>query len=304
MRILVVGAGAVGGFYGAALSRAGRDVTFLVRPERARRLRETGLSIESPDGNFTAAANCIIAGEINAPFDLISLSVKSYSLAAAMDDIAPAIGPGTMILPMLNGMAHLDILGARFDAAHVLGGMTQISATLDAANTIQVRFPGELVFGEQAGGTSPRVQALGATFAGAPFVARASENVLQDMWQKWIQVATGAGMTCMMRASVGDILAAPRGRETMLRAFAECRAVAEAAGYPPRPEFVDFITGFLTTEGSPMKWSMLRDIERGGPTEGAHVLGALAQRARALGVATPILDLACVHLGAYEAVRG
>jgi len=303
MRTLVVGAGVMGGFFGGGLRHVGQDVTFLVRPARAEQLRRSGLSIISPNGNFTTDAPCIVAGGIAAPYDVILLGVKSYALAAAMEDFAPAVGPATMIIPTINGMAHLQTLGDRFGAEHVLGGVALTNAAMDADGAIRQMAGNELIFGEQAGGLSPRVRALAEAWAGTPYLARASEEVLRDMWEKWALIGTAAGMTCLMRASFGDILAAPGGRDTMLRSFAECCAVATAAGYPPHPGFIDVTSGMFTTEGSPVKASMLRDIERGAPTEGAHVLGGLAREARRLGVATPILDLACVHLGAYEAAR-
>src|SRR5947209_7741418 len=116
MRTLVIGAGALGGYFGACLIRAGRRVSFLVRPQRAAQLARDGLRVVSPHGDFTVAAPTVLAGGIDGPFDLVFLGVKSYSLDEAMEQFAPAVGPSTMILPILNGMAHLDRLSARFGA--------------------------------------------------------------------------------------------------------------------------------------------------------------------------------------------
>jgi 2-dehydropantoate 2-reductase len=304
VRVLVIGAGALGGYFGARMIRAGRDVTFLLRPRRAEQLGRAGLQVISPLGDFTVPAKTVTAGEIRGPFDLILVGTKSYSLQGAMDDFAPAVGATTAILPVLNGMAHLDILGHRFGAEHVLGGMAQISADLDAEGRVLHLFPHhELVFGEIAGGFSDRTRALSALFEGCGFTARASDNVKQDMWEKWAGLCTMAGMNCLMRGCVGDVLAAPGGREAFLSLFDECCAVATAAGFKPRQAFVDFARGLYTTVGSPYKASMLRDIERGSVTEGDHVLGGLVAQARALGVATPILDLARIHVAAYDARR-
>jgi len=126
---------------------------------------------------------------------------------------------------------------------------------------------------------------------------------MQDMWEKFVQLGLGAGITCLMRASIGDILAAPGGREAMFALFDECCAVATSAGFPPRPAFIEFDHKLITTVGSPLKWSMLRDIERGSTTEGEHILGDMVARARKYGVATPILDLARTHVAAYEIAR-
>jgi 2-dehydropantoate 2-reductase len=159
------------------------------------------------------------------------------------------------------------------------------------------------VFGEVAGGLSARIRALEAVICGAGFDGRVSESVMHDMWEKFVQLGLGAGITCLMRASIGDILAAPGGREAMFSLFDECCAIATASGYPPRPAFIEFDQKLITTVGSPLKWSMLRDIERGSTTEGEHILGDMVARARKFGVATPILDLARTHVAAYEIAR-
>ena len=304
MRVLVVGAGALGGYYGGRLLEAGRDVAFLVRPARAEQIARHGLRIESQHGDAHLSPRTVLADSLDDPHDLILLTVKAYSLAGAMDDMAPAVGPDTAIIPVLNGVRHLDLLAARFGAGRILGGVAQIPATLGPEG--QVRHLGQghdLTFGEVAGGTSERVRAVAALCGGAGFDARASPAIVQEMWEKWVMLAALAGMTCLMRASVGDILAAPGGREALLALLGECRAVAEAAGHAPRPAAVDTATAMLTQAGSPLTASMLRDIERGGPAEGEHVLGDLAQRAERAGVPTPILRLARCHVAAYEARR-
>jgi 2-dehydropantoate 2-reductase len=304
MRVLVVGAGALGGYFGGRLAEAGRDVTFLVRPRRAEQIAQHGLRIESPHGNADLKPRTVLTGGLDGPYDLILLAVKAYSLKAAMDDLASAVGPGTAVLPVLNGMRHLDALSSRFGQQCVLGGVAQIPATLGPEG--QVRHLVEvhdLAFGELHGGTSERVRAFAALCEGARFSARASEAVVQEMWEKWAFLATLAGMTGLMRGSVGDILASPGGRDAILSLLAECRAVAAVAGHEPRPAFADLVTGVLTNEGSTLTASMQRDIERGAPTEGEHVLGDMVERAERLGVPTPILRLARCHVAAYEARR-
>jgi 2-dehydropantoate 2-reductase len=230
--------------------------------------------------------------------------VKSYSLDEAMNQFAPAVGPDTTILPVLNGMGHIDRLHAKFGAKHVLGGMANISAGLDAEGRVTQFHPiHDLVFGEIAGGSTERLRAMQAALSVAGIDARDSDAVMHDMWEKFVQLGLGAGITCLMRASIGDILAAPGGREAMFSLFDECCAVATASGFPPRPAFIEFDHKLITTVGSPIKWSMLRDIERGSTTEGEHILGDMVGRARKLGVATPILDLARTHVAAYEIAR-
>jgi 2-dehydropantoate 2-reductase len=304
MRILVVGAGALGGYFGGRLVQAERDVTFMVRPHRAAQLARDGLRITSPHGDFEVPARTVLAGEVRSQFDLILVAVKSYSLAEATDQLGPAIGPESAILPVVNGIQHIDSLSARFGANRVLGGMAIISAALDAeGHIIQLAPFHELVFGELSGGFSGRIRRLTAVLEGAGFEARASEVVVLEMWEKWAGLAVIAGITCLMRASIGDIVAAPGGRDAIVRLLAESCAVAEASGFSPRPAFVERCKDLFTQAGSPLKASMLRDIERGSATEGEHVLGDMVARARAVGIEAPILELARCHVAAYESSR-
>jgi 2-dehydropantoate 2-reductase len=305
MRVLVIGAGALGGYYGACLVRAGRDVTFLVRENRAGLLRRNGLQVVSPHGDFAVQPKLLLASDLKEPFDVVLVGVKAYSLDDAMSQFAPAIGTSTMILPILNGLKHVDALAARFGAARVLGGLANVSAGLDAeGRVVQFMANQTIVFGEIAGALSERALAL-ETLLDVPGIdVRASEAVMQDMWEKFVQLSTLAGITCLMRASIGDILAVPNGEQSIFRLFAECCAVATASGFEPRAPFIEFDRKLFTTLDSPLKASMLRDIERGSITESEHILGDMANRARTLGIETPLLDLARAHVAAYEVGRG
>jgi len=279
MRLLVVGAGATGGYFGGRLLEAGRDVTFLVRPARAERLAATGLTIASPAGNVTLRSPpTVLAPELRAPFDAVILSCKAYDLDGAIGSFAPAVGPDTAILPLLNGMRHLDALDARFGAGRVLGGSCFISAKLDEAGQIaHVSDIHRLAFGERCGGRSPRVEALAAAMAGAKFEAVASEQILLVMWEKWVFLASLAGITCLTRSAVGDIVAAG-GADLAAALLEECRAIAAAAGYPPRADSLKASLARLTDPRSVVTASMLGDVERGGRTEADHVLGDLLRR--------------------------
>jgi len=308
MRILVIGAGAIGGYFGGRLLAAGRDVSFLVRERRAAQLAACGLVIKSPQGDLTLPQPpMLLAQQIRQPFDLILVSCKAYDLAGAIDSFAPAIGPATLVLPLLNGMAHLDALDARFSRQAVLGGKCVISTTLDDDGTILHLNPMQsLSFGERDGGLSPRVEAVRAQLAGSGFDAVASAQIVQDMWEKWVFLATLAAGTCLMRASVGTIVAAPRGAALLLQAFDECAAIAAGQGHPPAAAFVSQARSTLTTPGSPIKASMLRDIERGARIEADHIVGDLLRRRIAVQGSAPtvsMLDTALCHLKAYEAAR-
>ena len=279
MRILVVGAGAIGGYFGGRLLEAGRDVTFLVRPERAARLAETGLVIESPFGNATLTSPpTILAAELREPFDVVLLTCKAYDLEAAIDAFVPAVGPRTVVVPLLNGLRHLDVLDERLGAGRVLGGLCLISARLDpAGRVVHLGDVHELSFGDRSGELAPRVQAVARALAGATFECRASDAILLEMWEKWVFLATLAGITCLMRAAIGDIVAAG-GADLTVSLLEECQSVAAAAGWPPRPAFLESALGRLTAGGSTLIASLLNDVERGGRTEADHILGDLLQR--------------------------
>ncbi|MDY7560969.1 ketopantoate reductase family protein [Pseudomonas sp. CCC3.2] len=307
MRILIVGAGAIGGYFGGRLLEAARDVTFLVRPGRAQELDRDGLVVRSPLGNIDYPAPPHIASqELSGPYDLILLSCKAYDLDAAMDSFAAAVGPDTAILPLLNGMAHLDRLAVRFSQFNVLGGQCLISLDRDASGTIvHLNETNQLTFGELGGESTARAQQIANALAGAGFEARLSLSILQEMWEKWCFIATGAGITGSMRSAIGDVLVAG-GESLILNLLRECAEVADKAGYPIRPEVYQRFVKMLTLPGSKMTASMLRDIERGAPVEVDHVLGDLVARRDADAVGTAglsMLGVAYTHLKAYEARR-
>jgi 2-dehydropantoate 2-reductase len=304
MRWLVLGAGSVGGYFGGRLQEAGADVTFLVRPVRAVALRDRGLVIESPDGAAQIQPRLLLPGEAAAhPFDTVLMACKAYDLDAAIAALAPYLGSGAAILPLLNGLLHLDRLEAAFGVERVLGGLCQISATLGPSGEIRhLDLPPRVIFGERAGGSSDRVQAIAADLARANFKSMASDGILQDMWEKFIMLASLAGLTCLMRASVGEIVR-NGGAGTARAMLDEACAVAAASGHAPRPKFLEATTQRLTDAGSPVQASMLRDLERGGSTEGAHILGDMVARGRTLGVATPLIEAAACHVAVYEAKR-
>ena len=303
MRILVMGAGATGGYFGGRLLEAGRDVNFLVRPQRAAQLSQVGLTIESPLGNVSLPAPpTVLAHEIRKLFDVVLLSCKAYDLNSAIDAFAPAVGPDTVVVPLLNGMRHLDVLSERFGAGHVLGGQCLISARLDAAGRIvQLTENHRISTGELVGGLSPRVEAVAAALAGAKFEARASEKIVLDMWEKWVFLASLAGINCLMRAAVCDIVAAGAS-DLALALLEECRAIAAAAGWPPRAEFMQSATARLLAPTSTLTASMFSDLERGGRTEADHILGDLLRRRGNLpGVDRSLLRISYASIKAHEA---
>lgn len=308
MRILIVGAGAIGGYFGGRLLEAGRDVTFLVRQGRSEELDRDGLIVRSPLGNILyPSPPHRLAALLDETFDLILLSCKAQDLDAAMDAFAPAVGPDTLILPLLNGMAHLDRLGRRFTPDNVLGGQCLISLDRDPSGVIlHLNDTNQLSFGELHGTQTPRILKVAEALANAGFDSSLSEQIVQEMWEKWCFIATGAGVTGSMRASIGDVVASG-GEGFIVGLLTECAQIAQHAGYPIRSEVLQRFQKMLTTPGSKMTASMLRDIERHAPIEVEHVIGDMITRRPQQDAPAPgglsALDLVYLHLRAYEARR-
>jgi 2-dehydropantoate 2-reductase len=218
--------------------------------------------------------------------------------------LAPAIGPSTAILPLLNGMAHLDALDAKFGREHVLGGQCVIAATLDAKrHVVQLAPMNSITFGERDGTLSARIRAIAEALSGAGFEVKPSDAILQEMWEKWVFLATLAAVTCAMRAPVGVILASAGGPDFILGVLDECSAVAAAAGFPPREAFLVRTRSMLMAEGSALTASMFRDIQAGSPIEANHVIGDLIARGELTKTPLPRLRVALTHLQAYERQR-
>jgi 2-dehydropantoate 2-reductase len=301
MRVLMVGAGATGGYFGGRWLEAGGDVTFLVRARRAEQIKQNGLVIRSAAAGDARVHPPLVQAEALKPdYDLVVIALKAYDFEAALPSFA-AVGPRATFLPILNGMRHLDALDARFGAERVLGGSCAIASTLDAeGNIVHMNGLHIFKFGERSGKNSARVQAIARALSPVKFDAQASSNILLEMWEKWTLLATLAGMTCLMRAPIGDIVAAPAGSRLLEQALDECAAVARAAGYAPRAEFLESTRRMLTERGSRLTSSMMRDLVQGHRIEADQIIGDLLHRAHALQVPAPLLEVIYCHLKAYE----
>jgi 2-dehydropantoate 2-reductase len=304
MRILILGAGGVGGYFGGRLAQAGEDVTFLVRPARASQLAD-GLRIESTYGNVTVPVQVIEAGQSAPAPDVIMLASKSYGLTGALEAIAPHIRSETVVLPVLNGLNHVPLIASRFSEAIVWGGVAHIGATLASDGTVRhLNDIHRLTVGPR-GDDGSIVLAERFVEAGkrAGFDARLSRDILQELWDKWVMLAPLAAATCLIRESVGRIVATEGGERLMLDLIDECARIAEAEGHGPAEDRLDATRRMLTQRGSAFTASMLRDMQAGGPTEADHVIGDLVRRGAAHGIETPALAVAWINLQAYEAGR-
>jgi len=304
MKILVLGAGGVGGYFGGRIQQAGGDVTFLVRPKRAEMLAKDGLRISSKFGSAKLDVKTVTQDKVKAQYGIVLLTAKAYDLSSAMDAIAPAVDAKTHVLPFLNGIAHYEVLDQRFGRERVLGGVAYIGTKLAADGEVQhFNEFHRIAFGPRVPAQSGACEELAAGLKGVNFEWKLDANIEQAVWDKWVLLATLAGITSLMRAPVGDVVATGAGEKLILALLGECASVAKAEGFPTAAGALENFRGILTKKGSTFSASMLHDIEGGGPAEGGHILGALLVRARKHGVAAPVLETATTHLEAYEARR-
>ncbi len=301
LRILVLGAGGTGGYFGGRLHEAGADVTFLVRERRRAQIERDGLRIEAPSASVTLKVKTALASEIKDEFDIVILACKAYDLDSSIAAISPAMHSQTCVVPLLNGIAHLDWLDKAFGKARVMGGSCQIAATLTPEGIVKSMAPTHaIVWGAREPGQNAMAILLGDTFANTIVDWRISENIMLDMWEKIAFLSTLAGITCLMRANVGEVLATPEGK-LLMRQYSDCAIeVARREGYAPRPEVLARFDSVLNSSGSTLTASMLRDLEAGNEVEADHIVGYMLNKAREHGLDGSIINVAYTHLKAYQ----
>lgn len=300
MRMLIVGAGATGGFFGARLTQAGRDVTFLVRPARAESLRKSGIEVISPHGDFHVTPSLTTKDAIHVPFDAVLLTVKAYALEQALDDIAPAVGEHTMLLSTLNGMKHLDRMRERFGAERVVGCVCKIESTVDAdGRIVQFSKINDITYGELDGANSERVDRLDAFMQGAGFGAAKSADIGRTLWEKWTLLASLGATNCLGRGTIGEVNNVRGGRELVGRVLSEVVTAVRANSGALSDAYVQTVQTMLTNPDSRQTSSMYRDLQAGNLVEAEQIIGDLIDRANRANVATPLLDTAYVQLQVY-----
>ncbi len=311
MKILVIGAGAVGGYFGGRLAQAGRDVTFLVRDRRAAQLKD-GLRLLSPFGNATIQPKLLTAAQLRTEpqiFDMVLLGTKAYSFAAAVEDFAPAVGPRTAVIPLLNGMRHLDDLAERFGQERIFGGSVRIIGDLTEAGEVEQKTElGELSFGlrpeqmqQEQSHLGFDVKVMHEVLTAPGMVTLLQPDVLATMWQKWWILASMNGICLLAGGSLGEAVSQPFGESFGRSVLDECLNIALRNSYPPDPKYLREHLDRIEDRNCPLTTSMFRDMSRGLPVEADHVLGDLLARAK--GVSAPRLEAAYVRLKVYEAQR-
>jgi 2-dehydropantoate 2-reductase len=304
MRLLVLGAGGIGGYFGGRLAEAGADVTFLVRPKRREQIERDGLRIHSPLGNAQLPVTTVTAAQLGSAYDAVLLTCKAYDLDSAIDAVAPAMHGACVVVPLLNGLAHFARLDDRFGRERVMGGTCTISVTLRTDGVIEHLDANQrLIFGERDRTTSARARTLANALGPTRIDWELSEDIERNMWEKIVSLSTLAAVTCLFRANVGEINHAPGGPEAIERTLETNIEIATREGHPPRDTAIAFARKGLTAPDGKWNASMLRDIEAGGRVESDHIIGWMLDKARAHGLDAPVLSLAYTHLKAYEARR-
>ena len=301
LKILVLGAGGTGGYFGGRLHEGGANVTFLVRERRRAQIARDGLRIEAPSASVTLPVTTVLANDVKAEFDIIILACKAYDLESSIAAISPVMHETTCVVPLLNGIAHIDRLDQVFGKPRVMGGSCQIAATLTADGVVRSMAPvHSIVWGAREPSQIAAANALGEAFANTIVDWRISENIMLDMWEKIAFLSTLAGMTCLMRANVGEILATPNGK-LLMRQYSDCAIeIARREGYPPRPEVLARFDSVLNSSASTLTASMLRDLEAGNDVEADHIVGYMLNKAREHGLDDAIINVAYTNLKAYQ----
>ncbi|WP_017381115.1 ketopantoate reductase family protein [Paenisporosarcina sp. TG-14] len=304
MKILVVGAGAIGGYFGGRLLEKGEDVTFLVRENRKKQLEDTGLKIESVNGNIELSPRLLLAGETEEKFDVIMISTKSYQLTAAIDDIRLHLRDDGIILPLLNGISHMDELVEAFGEDMVIGGLCFIESTLNEFGTIVQTSPiHQLVYGERTGERSPRIERLKYVFEDSKAEFVLSDDINQDMWHKYLFITTMSGITSLMESSIGPIRKLESGQRIISALLNEIVLIMKKINAPIKDDIADIQLKRMNGLNEGMKSSMQRDMEKSLPIEVEHLQGYLLEIAKNHNLAVPILETIYTKLTLYEEFR-
>lgn len=301
MRIGIIGAGAVGGYFGGRLVEDGADVTFIVRSKRKLQIEEHGLIIHSPHGNSQLSVPVLSEEEQAKPFDLVLLSVKAYHLSEVVNQIKRFFGSNTTILPLLNGYSHIKYLQKKFGESAILGGFCIIESTLNDKGEINhMSDHNRLVFGELNEKRSHRTEQIERLFQNVNFSGVHSNQINTDMWNKYQYISAYSGMTALMRSNLGMILSSKYGREIYLKLLNEIHSIAVRQSLSVSPETPDEIFQKVQRESKEAKSSMLRDIEKGLPIESEHLHGSLVKMSEKLELDLPVLKTIANALSLYQ----
>ncbi|PMC34321.1 2-dehydropantoate 2-reductase [Bacillus sp. UMB0899] len=301
MRILVVGAGGIGGYFGGRLVEKGEDVTFLVRNRRKQQLEKNGLVIRSIKGDYSFTPKLVTKDEKSDSFDIVLLSIKAYHLEETINDLKPFIGEKTVIIPLLNGVAHLSPIQQAFGKDKVVGGLCIIETTLnELGEVVHTSTFDQLVFGELDHSSTERIQQIATTFSGTKANFILSHHIKQDIWKKYLLITVMSSVTTLMRATMGPVRESDGGIEFIRGLFDEAAKIMRACDAPLPDDIVDVHMKTVANVSYDFKTSMQRDMEKGLSIEGKHLQGYLLQLAKEFNIETPMLKVVYQNLKVYE----
>lgn len=304
MKILIVGAGAVGGYIAARMLEDGLDVTLLVREARKAQLLSSGLVVRSPQGDYTGHPKLIVAGDESGPFDLVIIACKAYGLPDVLTHIKPYIHPRTALLPFLNGFKHMRDIAAAYPGQPLLGGVARIGSTLDTNGVIVHLHPYfSFVYGRFADIPDELYERIKQALTGARVLAE-SPDIRRSLWEKYSFIGGLSGLTTLFQATVGEIRDAGEGIEWFRRIFKEIASIITAAGGSIQHDIAELNVKAAEGMSPESTSSMLRDMQSGQPTEAAHLHGYLLELAREHQVSAPLLEVVYQRLTLYERKRG
>jgi 2-dehydropantoate 2-reductase len=290
MRIAVMGAGGIGGFYGGRLARAGGQIIFIARGAHLRALKEKGLRVQSAvSGDFALPA--VEATDDPAtvgPVELVLMCVKAYDLEAAAQAILPMLAAETAVIPLLNGADIAERVAAVVGAEHVLGGTTYTNANIVAPGTIRHLAMDRLIFGELEGGSSARGEAIRHVLAGAGIGAELSADVRKEIWVKYVALVAMSGVASVLRVPGRAVMADPDARALLEAAMREVMALGEREGIAFDPGLIDHLLDVFDNQAPQYKPSLLLDLEQGRKLEVEALQGTAVRLGEKLGVPTPI----------------
>ena len=303
MRIAVMGTGGMGGFYGGRLAASGEDVTFIARGAHLEAMRSNGLTLKGPDGDITLSPTKATddPSTIAGPVDVVLFCVKLYDLEAAADLIRPIVGDETLVVSLMNGVDGPERLAGILPGGEVLGGAAYDSATIRGPGIIEYRTgPNRLVMGTLAGRTNPRVEAFAEAGRRAGFDIQVSDNIARTLWEKYVLLATNAGLTALTRQPVGVVYADPDLRRLATEMMREVVAVANAKGIELSPDIIERSFTILDSFSPTMYASAYFDLANGKRMEVGSFSGLIAKLGDELGVATPHNRTVYACLKPYE----
>jgi 2-dehydropantoate 2-reductase len=295
MRVLVLGAGAVGGYFGGRMAEVGMDVTFLVRDKRQKKLEKTGLIIKSPKGDFSIRPKLATIDKIRSDFDVILFTNKAYDLDQILQSAFP-VKDGSTIIPLLNGYTHIEKLRNKFPNARLFGGIAHIFSTLNEEGEIHhFNDIHSLTFGHLSNADEPVGRKFFDACSSANFSIKYSNKITVDLWHKWILIATVAGATTLFNATIGEIASTEHGRSFIKDLHNECIGIAKSEKITVNTEELAQQSHFLADKQSTWNSSMRRDMLNNSKIECEHIFLELIKIADKNRVLCPSLKTVMIN---------